>query len=702
MEEILKEAYSCQANREYEKSIKLFARLKETAAYYETALFETAKNYKMLNNPDKSVDCFIELIKYNNNQKEAVKELVQTACLSMNYNKTEKFLKELSEQNAGILFYESLAKIYFAKKDEKQAFKYISMIRQTDNSYIPNLKELKEFSETDKNIQESLADLNLKIESDKQNCNLYNERGKIKRTLSDFSGALEDFDKAVELNGGSAVFHAERGKVKSALSDFNGALEDFDKAVELNGGDAVFYVERAKVKKRLSDLNGAMSDLKEAVKLDNTKYWFYTELALLCRESGADEEYAVNLRKALEIIDCQISQEQENVTLYIEKMILQRYLCEGKKAMETLQNIKKLKISSELRHCIENIEKVEKTRRITAPYRLIVTWTMHYECNYKCAYCYAPRPEYVTFKNNPNNTARYEKLETITDSWKSIYDKYGMARVRIDGGEPSIYPSFHELMSDMSKYHRLQIGTNLSFDVNKFCDFTDPDNVRIDASLHCEFVSLEDFARKLEILQKKKYKLSVSYVAYPEFLKNIPESKKVIENMGIPFFIHPFSGCYNGKQYPAAYAEKEKNFIYDMDKKSEAELDWRNQMADTEFFHFESDKETAMSDETGEKIRNIISEEYITNKKNGRFKKCEMGRMYARMYPNGNTYRCCLFNENTYLGNLFDKSVKLLEEPEKCYYVDSCRCWRCMVPNEESRWFNTWVDDWETEILEKK
>jgi len=191
-------------------------------------------------------------------------------------------------------------------------------------------------------------------------------------------------------------------------------------------------------------------------------------------------------------------------------------------------------------------------------------------------------------------------------------------------------------------------------------------------------------------------------VAYPEFLKNIPESKKVIENMGIPFFIHPFSGCYNGKQYPAAYAEKEKNFIYDMDKKSEAELDWRNQMADTEFFHFESDKETAMSDETGEKIRNIISEEYITNKKNGRFKKCEMGRMYARMYPNGNTYRCCLFNENTYLGNLFDKSVKLLEEPEKCYYVDSCRCWRCMVPNEESRWFNTWVDDWETEILEKK
>jgi hypothetical protein len=40
------------------------------------------------------------------------------------------------------------------------------MIRQTDNSNIPNHKELKEFTEKDKNIQESVAEVNFKIETD--------------------------------------------------------------------------------------------------------------------------------------------------------------------------------------------------------------------------------------------------------------------------------------------------------------------------------------------------------------------------------------------------------------------------------------------------------------------------------------------------------------------------------------------------------
>ncbi|MGE4385219.1 MAG: hypothetical protein AB7E39_05060 [Endomicrobiaceae bacterium] len=479
MEEILKEAYSCQANKEYEKSIKLFGQLKQIAVYYETALFETAKNYKMLNDPVKAVDCFIELIEYNNNQKEAVKELVQTACLSGNYDKTEKFLKKLSEKSGNIFLYESLVKIYFALKEDKQALKYIKLIKQTDDSYIPNLKELKEFANFGRNRKEVLPDLNVKIESDNQNGNLYNERGKVKRELSDFTGALQDFDKAVELDKNNAVFYAERGKVKRELSDFTGALQDFNKAVESDKDNAVFYAERGKVKKQLSDFAGAQLDFKEAIKLDGQKYWFYTELALLSQEEENNEEYYNCLRKAVEIIDSQILHSPENVALYIEKMVLQRYLCDGKQAMETMQNIKKLHVSSGVKRCIEKIEKVEESRRITAPYRLIVTWTMHYECNYNCAYCYAPRPEYITFKNNPNNTARYEKLEKILDSWKFIYDKYGMSRIRIDGGEPSVYPFFYELMSDMSKYHRLQIGTNLSFDANKFCDFTGPENVRI-------------------------------------------------------------------------------------------------------------------------------------------------------------------------------------------------------------------------------
>ena len=99
-----------------------------------------------------------------------------------------------------------------------------------------------------------------------------------------------------------------------------------------------------------------------------------------------------------------------------------------------------------------------------------------------------------------------------------------------------------------------------------------------------------------------------------------------------------------------------------------------------------------------EKSQQIKQKQFEDKVKLGKYRICEMGRMYARIYPNGNTYRCCSSDGNTYLGNLFDNSIKLLDQAEKCYDIDGCRCWRCMVPGEESRWLHTWLDDWETEI----
>ncbi|MDD2523814.1 MAG: radical SAM protein [Endomicrobiaceae bacterium] len=405
-----------------------------------------------------------------------------------------------------------------------------------------------------------------------------------------------------------------------------------------------------------------------------------------------------NYRKAIESIDLAISKNPENSKFYIEKMILQRYLPDGDAAIETLRKVKSLDKEKDVEVFINNIENVEKTRQKIAPYRAFFTWGMHYKCNYNCAYCYAPKPQDITFANNPNNIAKYESLDTVVDSWKFIFDKYGMSRIRLDGGEPSIYPDFYKIIKELSKIHKLHLNTNLSFDLDEFCDNTDFKSMRIDASLHCEYTDLGNFIKKLEFLQKRNYKLTVSYVAYPDFLENIPLAKKNIEKMGIPFFIHPYSGFYNGMQYPASYTESDKNFIYDIDLKSEVELVWRKEKKANYKRKTETKDQKKLSNEEIEQIEQIKKQHQLDNEKNNKFKICEMGRMYARIYPNGNTYRCCSSDGNTYLGNLFDKSVKLLEKAEKCYDIDNCRCWRCMVPNEEDRWLHTWMDDWETEI----
>ena len=403
-------------------------------------------------------------------------------------------------------------------------------------------------------------------------------------------------------------------------------------------------------------------------------------------------------QKAIDAIDVALKKEPKNKELYLQKIIFHRFVPDGKSAIDTIKQFKENIQYTESNKLIKNIETVEKTRRQIAPYRCFFTWGMHYNCNYNCAYCYAPKPQDITFENNLNNVAKYEKLEKIIDGWKNIYDKYGSSRIRLDGGEPSIYPNFFEIVKELSKIHRLQLNTNLSFDVNKFCDVSNPETIRVDASLHCEYTKLETFVNKLNFLKQKGYKLTVSYVGYPDFLENIPLAKKEIEKMDIPFFVHPYSGFYEERQYPQSYTEQDKKFIYDIDCQSKTELVWRQERKSKYKDKKNINVGTKWTKEEIEKNQQKKQKYFEEQIKVGKYKMCEMGHMYARIYPNGNTYRCCSSDGNTYLGNLFDKTIILLEKAEKCYDIDNCRCWRCMIPGEEFRWLHTWLDDWEIEI----
>jgi hypothetical protein len=48
-------------------------------------------------------------------------------------------------------------------------------------------------------------------------------------------------------------------------------------------------------------------------------------------------------------------------------------------------------------------------------------------------------------------------------------------------------------------------------------------------------------------------------------LENIPLAKKTIESMNIPFFVHPYSGFYEDRQYPQSYTEQDKKFMDDIE-----------------------------------------------------------------------------------------------------------------------------------------
>ena len=142
MEKLLEQAYDYQKNGKYKDSTEQFLKLRENKECYEIATMEIAKNYKMANNPIKAIDYFAELVNYNNENQEAVKELSQTACLSKNYEKAEKTLKEIFDKTNKNIFLIELIKIYFDKNDIEQVEKYILESENIDKENL-ELKILK-------------------------------------------------------------------------------------------------------------------------------------------------------------------------------------------------------------------------------------------------------------------------------------------------------------------------------------------------------------------------------------------------------------------------------------------------------------------------------------------------------------------------------------------------------------------------------
>jgi tetratricopeptide (TPR) repeat protein len=407
---------------------------------------------------------------------------------------------------------------------------------------------------------------------------------------------------------------------------------------------------------RIEDWDGALKHFEKVLEINPSNAWAHIEIAKLYRNKTEFRTAEDKFKKALNLpLDAQQAQEA-HISLGEIYRLLGKYNLAAKefdKAREINPN------NERLRTFLARAKEVRGFRKEIPPYRVFFTWRIHYQCNYRCSYCNAPKPEKPFFEQEKRNVAVYQGLQRCIESWRGVYEKYGSCRIRLDGGEPSVYPSFIELVEGISQYHYLQINTNLSFDIHSFLQKVNPERVRLDASFHPEYLSLEDFVDRIRQLRANKFKIVVAVVAYPPFLNKISEYKRPIEELHIPFIVHPFSGEFNRKSYPRDYRMEEVSRIYSLDEASRLIMSWRKG----------EDKTT-------------------------RGRLCHMGQMYATIFPNGEVFRCCVQDNRLSLGSLFDGGFKLLDSPLVCN-CQSCPCWRCMIVTEEEHWTKLWMDDWE-------
>src|SRR3989338_4046204 len=93
-----------------------------------------------------------------------------------------------------------------------------------------------------------------------------------------------------------------------------------------------------------------------------------------------------------------------------------------------------------------------------------LTWNIHYDCNYRCPYCFF-EGQWIEYKKRNI----YFSVDEWMHCWEKVYDRYGRCFILITGGEPFMYPNFIELVERLSQVHYpINVSTNASKDLEVF------------------------------------------------------------------------------------------------------------------------------------------------------------------------------------------------------------------------------------------
>jgi organic radical activating enzyme len=268
-------------------------------------------------------------------------------------------------------------------------------------------------------------------------------------------------------------------------------------------------------------------------------------------------------------------------------------------------------------------------------------WLIHYKCNYRCPYCF-----FEGMWQELESRNRYRPLAEWLDAWERIRLTYGHSRIIITGGEPFIYPEFTALIEELSKNFYIAFDTNLSCPKELLKDFvqrTTLDNVVMGLSFHPCFAEFAPFLEKALFLKNNRFHICVQYVSYPEQIAQMNIYRSKFEEEGFYFIPLPFRGHYQGKNYPAAFGEEEKQMIYQSIEKLEQEH------------------------------RARVEKQLNQVKTKGQL--CRAGQVYARVDNDGSIYRCGHYVTNNHkpMGSIFDNNFRLSDVPLPCE-AEICPC----------------------------
>lgn len=268
-----------------------------------------------------------------------------------------------------------------------------------------------------------------------------------------------------------------------------------------------------------------------------------------------------------------------------------------------------------------------------------INWEMDKFCNFKCEYCFN-RSEKKQFTYGKND------VKKMVDGFNKID---GDLLIQISGGEPFLWSRFTELCGGLTEKHRISINTNLSTgNIYDFAEQIDPKRIEyVHCSLHIEERKrkglVEDFISKYHHLKDNGFNIYASQVLYPPILKRFDEYFALLKDNGIILKPKTFRGNYMYMHYPYSYSRQDRDRILG---------------------YVENYKELSDFDNEYGKLELSLEKELINGDLSFRGMLCNAGMNSVTVDREGNVTRC--HGERTWMGNIFDGSVKFLTKPTLC------------------------------------
>ena len=171
-----------------------------------------------------------------------------------------------------------------------------------------------------------------------------------------------------------------------------------------------------------------------------------------------------------------------------------------------------------------------------------------FRCNFNCSYCI----------NKQNGIIG--RSEMSPQQWINALNRinFGNVSLTLGGGEPTVYKGFYEILKGLKPEIKIDLLTNLQFDVNEFLQKVTPDRFTknpkpfyhsIRVSYHPEQSDRKEIIDKAALLQKNGFSIGIFGIGHPYYINENMETGFYCSRAGVPFYVKDFLGHLNNRLY---------------------------------------------------------------------------------------------------------------------------------------------------------